>query len=165
MNDSELEKFEAELRNLKPAALPGPLLQSLVDSRPKLENQPARSPRLNPGAVKTFGLSHWLRWLIPATAVVVGGMIAWVSLRSSAPNTLKPATAPPSERLVADDISVERQLVSTYDAIAELPTGEPVRFNCREWMDEVNVRDSSKGLVIQKRIPRVEITPVRFETY
>jgi hypothetical protein len=67
--------------------------------------------------------------------------------------------------LRADNISVEQELVSSFDAIAELPGGEPVRFEFQEWMDHVVVRDTARGLLIQKRVPRVEIIPIRFETY
>jgi hypothetical protein len=49
--------------------------------------------------------------------------------------------------------------------VAHLPNGEPVRFLCREWRDEVILRDPARGIVIERQTPRLEVVPVRFETY
>lgn len=65
----------------------------------------------------------------------------------------------------ANVVRVDQALVSSYDAVAQLPSGEPVRFRCRKWMDDVVMKDKSHGLVIEQSIPRVEVIPVRFETY
>jgi hypothetical protein len=56
-------------------------------------------------------------------------------------------------------------LVAAFDAVARLPDGQPVRFRCREWSDGVVLRDSARGIVIEQRMPRLEVVPVSFETY
>jgi hypothetical protein len=72
-------------------------------------------------------------------------------------------TVPPP--LKADSVQIDEQLVGAFDAVGRLPSGEPVRFHCREWMDNVVLRDKTRGVVIEQRTPRVEVVPVRFETY
>ena len=56
-------------------------------------------------------------------------------------------------------------MVALFDAVAQLPNGQPVRFRCREWADEVVLRDPARGIVIERRTPRLEVVPIRFETY
>jgi hypothetical protein len=75
------------------------------------------------------------------------------------------AVAPASQSFKADGVQINRELVSSFDAVARLPTGEPIRFRCRKWMDRVVLEDKRRGLVIQQSSPRVEVLPVRFETY
>jgi hypothetical protein len=65
----------------------------------------------------------------------------------------------------ADEVQVDQELVSSYDVVAKLPTGEPVRFRCRRWKDQLVVTDKSTGMSIEQNNPRVEVVPVRFETY
>ena len=65
----------------------------------------------------------------------------------------------------ADNVEIVEQLVATFDAVAHLPDGAPVRFRCSEWFDDVVLRDSSRGILIQHRMPRLEVEPVSFETY
>lgn len=67
--------------------------------------------------------------------------------------------------LKADSVQIDRQLVASFDAVARLPGGEPIRFRCREWVDEVVLQDKARGLVVEQRAPRLEVIPVRFETY
>jgi DNA-directed RNA polymerase specialized sigma24 family protein len=67
--------------------------------------------------------------------------------------------------LEADDVEIDRRLITAFEAVATLPTGEPVRFRCSEWSDEVVLRDRARGVVIEQRTPRFEVVPVRFETY
>ena len=115
-------------------------------------------------AVRTRRVASWLplvlRWLAPAAAVLVVGAIVW---RANLPAGRPPQTA--SAPVRADDVQIDQQLVSTFDTVATLPSGEPVRFRCREWMDEVVLRDSRRGVEVARRVPRVEVVPVRFETY
>jgi len=95
--------------------------------------------------------------LIPATAVVVAGVMAW---------RWHPAHLPAETgTLRADNVQINQDLVSTFDTVEPLPNGEPVRYRCREWMDTVVVRDSRKGLEVARRVPRIEVIPVRFEAY
>jgi len=65
----------------------------------------------------------------------------------------------------ADDVEIDQRLVSSFDAVAQLPSGLPVRFRCREWADEVVLRDTARGIVIEQRAPRLEVVPVSFEMY
>ena len=85
----------------------------------------------------------------------------------TAPVSLSPdaETASAEAPAKADDVQIESELVSSFDTVARLPSGMPVRYRCREWVDEVTLRDRSRGLVVEKRAPRVEVIPVRFETY
>jgi hypothetical protein len=110
-----------------------------------------------------FRASTAMRWLVPVTALVVMGALAW---RLSQPVIGRPAPeAPtPAPTLTADDVQIGEELVSSFDTVARLPSGEPVRFRCRKWMDEMVVHDKQRGVVIQKRTPRLEVVPVRYET-
>ena len=65
----------------------------------------------------------------------------------------------------ADNVEIDRQLVATFDTVAQLPDGEPVRFRCSEWLDDVVLRDSARGILIEHRMPHLEIVPVGFEVY
>jgi hypothetical protein len=67
--------------------------------------------------------------------------------------------------LQANDVQVDQELVSSYDVVAKLPGGEPVRFRCRAWRDQWSVTDTNRGVEIVQESPRVEVVPVRFETY
>jgi hypothetical protein len=62
-------------------------------------------------------------------------------------------------------VQIDQALVWSFDAVARLPSGEPIRFRCREWMDQVVLSDRDRGVVFEQRAPRVEVVPVRFETY
>jgi len=65
----------------------------------------------------------------------------------------------------ADDAEVDQKLVSSYDAVAQLPSGEPVRFRVEKWRDQIVLQDTNRGFIVEQTIPRVEVVPVRFETY
>jgi hypothetical protein len=79
--------------------------------------------------------------------------------------TIQAVTKPVSSPIKADQLELNRQLVANYDAVGSLPSGEPIRFHCAQWIDKVSLRDSSAGLVIERTTPRLEITPIGFETY
>ena len=178
MNDSELERFEAELRSATPARPPAEFLQRLKSqvpvrvaerrARAALPAAPARAETsAAPETVRASEAGVWaswlplvLRWLAPAAAVLVVGAVVW---RANLPTGRRPQTANAPVR--ADDVQIDQQLVSSFDTVATLPSGEPVRFRCREWMDEVVLRDSRRGVEVARRVPRVEVVPVRFETY
>jgi hypothetical protein len=98
--------------------------------------------------------------MVPATALLVVGVIVWQA-NLPARRGSEAAGSP----MKADDVQIDQQLVSTFDAVAPLPSGEPVRFRCREWLDEVVLRDSKRGVEVARRVPRVEVVPVSFETY
>jgi hypothetical protein len=101
-----------------------------------------------------------MRWLIPAAATLVVGAVIW---RVNLPAARGPEIS--STPVKANDVRIDQQLVSTFDTVAQLPSGEPVRFRCRVWMDVVVLRDSRRGVEVARRVPRVEVVPVRFETY
>jgi hypothetical protein len=67
--------------------------------------------------------------------------------------------------LKADDVKIDQELVSSFDTVARLPGGEPVRFRCNQWLDEITLSNKAQGLVLQERTPRLEIVTVGFETY
>lgn len=161
MKEPELTGIEADLQRLKPAAPPEAFMRRLVAAteasvRPKLA-QPNRQASL---------WEMWkrrLRWLAPAAAGV-GLVIFGVTRPLIAPKTLvvPVASNPP---LKADDVQLARQLVGAFDAVAELPGGETVRFRCQEWTDQMTLRDAARGIEVVQSTPSFEVIPVRFETY
>ena len=163
MNDRDDELFEAELHRLKPARPPEEFMSRLVAARPVQRVQ--SSVRCRP--IPPHSAWWWLlRWLAPATvAVAVVALLVWRSLGPETVVRRQPATASANHALKADDVEIDRRLVAAYDAVAQLPGGEPVRFRCREWTDEVVLRDSARGVLIEQRTPRLEVIPVSFETY
>jgi len=165
MSENDLDLIEA-------ARPPEDFLARLVAASPTRSEAGAPPPRARHaaagGAVRLSTLwRHWPRWLIPAVATVLL-VVGFPLLR---PGGLKPRAREPGlavgarPALKADDIQIDRQLVAAFDAIAHLPDGEPVRLRCREWADEVVMRDSARGITIERHIPRVEVVPVSFETY
>jgi hypothetical protein len=173
--------FEAELRRVRPALPPADFLQRLKSETAAIvaerraeasPSAPAPQPQQNvvrelddasePGAWSAR-VALVLRWLAPAAAALAVAAVIW---RSSLPAVRSPHSQPSAITPVrADDVQIDQQLVSTFDAVAPLPSGEPVRFRCRQWMDEVVLRDSRRGVEVTRRVPRVEVVPVRFETY
>jgi hypothetical protein len=159
--DDQSDPFEAELQRVAPAPVPTELMDRLRAAQPLLQPLSPPRPQKVPGLLDfLFGL----RWLMAATPVVVAAiLLLWIESRpADPPRKLSPA-APSGMR--ANAIQVDRDLVSSFDAVAQLPGGEPVRFRCREWRDAVVIRDDSHGVVIERSNPRVEVIPVRFETY
>jgi hypothetical protein len=160
MNDLDLKGMEADLQRLKPAATPPPLMARLLAA----VDAPARSPIPQPGREASLWESWrrlW-RWLVPVAAVGVLILAVTRSMTPPKPAVVPAANLPP---LKADDVQLARQLVGTYDAIAELPGGETVRFRCHEWTDETTWRDTARGLEFVQSQPSFEVIPVRFETY
>ena len=157
---SDLERFEQELRSLKPSRAPVEFLDRLR----QLEPSP-KAPRTASRGYTQWHWAHWVRWLVPTTAVLLVTGFVW--FKYSHPKTQHgrslAVTVPPP--LKADSVQIDEQLVGAFDAVGRLPSGEPVRFHCREWMDNVVLRDKTRGVVIEQRTPRVEVVPVRFETY
>jgi negative regulator of sigma E activity len=165
-DENELERFEAELRGVRPARPPADFLQRLKSEAPALvterraelaqADRSAASAKVRsskPGAWSSW-LRPLLRWTVPATALLAVGAIVWQANLPAAGSPMK-----------ADDVRIDQQLVSTFDTVVALPSGEPVRFRCRQWLDEVVLRDSKRGVEVARRVPRVEVVPVRFETY
>ena len=144
---NELERFEAELHALRPAPLPASLRVRLmaVCARPA-QNAPEPVP-----------VPLWWRWLFPLAATAGLALLVGFGLHSGASG--------PSSRLAADEVEIGQTLVSSFDTIARLPDGRPVRVRCEEWVDELVLRNSARGLCVQEQRPRLEVFPVRFETY
>jgi hypothetical protein len=163
MNDPESQWFEAQLTRLKPARPPQDFLARLVGAQP-VRSASHRTPSGQGRLAETW---VWrLRWLATAAAaaVIVIGLAGRLSKPADKPQSQSaPASLQPA--LAADDVEIDRQLVAAYDAVARMPNGEPVRFRCREWMDEVVLRDSARGIVIEQRTPHLEVIPVSFDTY
>jgi hypothetical protein len=157
------DPFEAELRRVKPAAPPQDFLLRL------------RATHLSPRTRRTFvhdsapiGLWRFLlRWVVPATAAVVVGVVVWRAGFPVGPGVSKfeRGTIASTPGLNANDVEIDRELVGSFDAVARLPGGEPVRFRCQEWVDQVVWRDRERGVLVEQRTPRMEIVPVRYETY
>ena len=165
MTDQEQNRFEAELRERRPRRVPEDLWSRLLApaARPSRARQVA-SPWSAPVAV---GLQRVLRFLVPVAGVAVLTLLLWhrSMQRENPPMTHSQPPASAATRAQADDVKVAQDLVTSFDTVAKLPSGEPVRFRCRQWVDKVVLRDNAHGLVLEQRTPRVEIVPVGFETY
>jgi hypothetical protein len=161
LNEQEQEKYEAELRRARPARLPEHLMARLQAAKPGPE--PARRTPLQP----TPGRFVWrsvLRWLAPAMAVAVVALVA-SRIKFSPESSVEKKPLAEAFGLKADDVQVDQELVSSFDVVAKLPGGEPVRFRCQKWNDQLVVTDKNRGVEIEQSSPRVEVVPVRFETY
>jgi hypothetical protein len=161
VNEQEQERFEAELRRTSPAPLPKKFLARLRDANPGTHAEQQTSFR--PATEWT----HWwrlVRWLAPALAAVA---VAFLIGRGHFSSEGRPANKPlvAATGMKADDVQVDHELVSSFDVVATLPGGQPVRFHCRKWQDQLLVTDKSSGVEIQQNSPRIEVMPVRFETY
>jgi hypothetical protein len=159
LKEHEQERFEAELRRTLPAPLPTYFMARLQAAKSGAE--PARATRHQP-------VPDWLRWslrwLAPAIAVVVAALlVAREQFNSASMDDHGPLVA--AAGLKADDVKVDQELVSSFDVVATLPGGEPVRFRCRQWKDQLVVTDKNSGVEIEQNSPRMEVMPVRFETY
>jgi hypothetical protein len=106
------------------------------------------------------------RWLVPAAGVAaVVALVVWWPFGHENPRKSNQQLAAVKPALKADNVEFDQQLVASFDAVARLPSGQPVRFRCREWADAVVLRDSASGIVVEQRTPRLEVVPVSFETY
>ena len=172
MSENDRDLIETDLSRLKPARPPEDFLARLVAVCPTPSKAGAPLPRVRhavAGGTVRLGAPwrHWPRWLIPAAATVLL-VVGFPLLRpgGSKPRAREPVPGLGAQpALEADDIQIDRQLVAAFDAIAHLPGGEPVRLRCREWTDEVVMRDSARGITIERHIPRVEVVPVGLEIY
>lgn len=161
MNDPEQDLFEQELRRLHPAAPPAAVKHRLLAARPV-------ALRRGRGHAPVPSLASLiLRWLVPAMAVFVAAAFYWRSHHRQPAEPMlainRPAELTPA--VEADHVQLEEKLLRSFDTVALLPGGEPVRFRCMEWLDEITLRDKERGVTIEQRSPRVEVVPVRFETY
>jgi hypothetical protein len=158
------ENLEAELRRLKPAPLPTAFRERLAAISPQVQNRVEASA---PQASVADAWREILRWLVPVTAGVGLVVVAlfWAGRGpADGPNGAQPVAAN-KPALKPNDVQIDRQLVAAYDAVAEMPGGEPVRFRCQQWMDELVLRDPIRGVQIEQRTPRFEIVAAKLETY
>jgi len=165
VTEREQLEFEATLRKTRPVKLPEELRSRLLAAAPPKK---ARSAPPWP-ALAVLGWLRVLRLALPAAAVVlVAAVIVW---RNASPLKPKSINSTSKSGMVAttpfkaDEVKIDQELVSSFDTIARLPGGEPVRFRCNQWLDEITLSDKAQGLVLQERAPRLEIVPVGFETY
>jgi len=163
VNDHELERYEAELRAASPAPLPEHFMARLQAAQPGTE--PARRTPLQPAVGKPRWPAVW-RWLAPGMAMAVA-MAGWLVFQANFTpgSSVKKQPRAAAAGFKADDVQVDEELVSSFDVVALLPGGQPVRFRCRQWRDQLVVTDKNHGVEIQQSSPRVEVVPVRFETY
>ena|SRR5581483_2709528 len=162
MNEQEQQDFENQLRRFPPARLPEQLMARILAAKPCVQSRPEPSSRQPAGLPEWLGV---LRWLAPA-AVAAVILIAILRPHPMAPARVSPKPlAETAAPIRADDAEVDQKLVSSYDAVAQLPSGEPVRFRVEKWRDQIVLQDTNRGFIVEQTIPRVEVVPVRFETY
>jgi|YelNatPaOPRAMG01_1025707.scaffolds.fasta_scaffold21940_3 hypothetical protein len=161
MIEPDNEVFEAELRRLKPARLPAALRARLDQAGAEALGQPV------PATEPTTGWQWWwlrLRWLAPAAAVGLAVMLGVTRIHREPSRAAHPP-APAAPALHANEVVIDRTLLTAFDALATLPDGEPVRLRCRHWIESVTLRDSARGIEVEQRVPRLEVVPISFETY
>ena len=161
MTENELARFEAELKRAQPARLSEKFMAKLRAA--KRGNGALDRESLQSEGVWRPGWSLWA-WLSSALAVIAVGFIVVHGKLHRQLNSIQQPLAI-DYGLKADDLQVNQELISSYEVVATLPTGEPVRFRCRKWEDQLVVKDKKRGVEIQQDSPRVEVVPVRFETY
>jgi len=163
MSDHEVEGFEADLQRLKPAEPPPALMARLA----AVAETPAGPPREIPTRRASLWdvLAPWLRWFAPAMTAVVVALVVWRWPHSATTPEGALAPAPTTTALKPDDVQLDRRLVGAFDALAQLPGGEMVRFRCHEWTDRMVLRDAARGIEVVQSTPSFEVLPVRFETY
>lgn len=171
MTDHEQDDFERQLRQTKPARLPEDFSARLLATNPQRKNDIKPLPGVSSVSDFLGTLRLSLRWLIPASVVVLAVTLAWRGSLPVAPRTSNFASDSKTDigaatlLLKADDVKIDQRLVSSFDAVARLPGGEPVRFRCENWMDQVVLSDKSRGLVVENSKPRIEVLAMGFETY
>jgi hypothetical protein len=158
VNNQEHDAFELQLRRIKPATPPEAFSARLLAAQPRVKT--AARPKVTTISREWRG-SLLLRWLIPSAAVLIVATLIW---RGNLPSVTS-STANAAPVLTADDVKIDQQLVSSFDTVAKLPGGEPVRFRCENWVDRVVLTDKARGVVIEDRKPRMEVVSLGFETY
>ena len=163
MSEFDAEQLEKELAKLQPAKPPQDLMRRLNAAISITE--PKRRARAIPERINFW--RNWLSWgaAIGTAATIVTGVIVQRSITLPGGNPPRSPSKGSSASLKADDVEINQQLVGSFDTITHLADGEPVRLRCREWLDAVVLRDSARGVVIERQVPRLEVVPIRFETY
>ncbi len=167
MTEQEHQQLEADLSRLRPARPPTEFLERLAESAPAVRPSVKTSePRRRPETPNWWALFRF-RWLAPATAlaVLVAGGLLWRSGTPTGRGGIPRLTPLGKPILKADKVEIDQQLVSTFDAVGRLPGGEPVRFRCRQWNDQMVLRDSARGVTVEQRTPRLQVVAVSYDTY
>src|SRR6185436_2215624 len=88
-------------------------------------------------SVQRFNFVRLLRWLAPLTAAAAIAALFFIKFSSDSSIKSQNAVIPikPEQAMKADNVEIVEQLVATFDAVAHLPDGAPVRFRCSEWFD------------------------------
>lgn len=155
MKPEEQDRLEAALRQISPAAPPDDLLE-------RLRSQTIAAPRLvEPPRRRAGWFAGWRRLAVLAPAAAM--ILLWLTVRPA--NQPDKAASPASGGIKTEAVQVDHSLVASFDAVAQVQGEEPIRFRCREWQDDVLIKDNVHGVVISKSTPRVEVVPVRFEVY
>jgi hypothetical protein len=166
VTDRETNQFEEQLRRSRPAKPPEEMWSRLLAAK---QPKKARSAVPLP-ALAALGWRRVLQLFVPAAGLALLTVLLWPGLLRHG-SVKSPASGPQSQAssgtpaLKADDVVIAEDLVSSFDTLAKLPSGEPVRFRCRQWLDQVTLRDKSRGVVLQEQTPRIEVIAVGFETY
>ncbi len=161
MNEQDLQSFEAELHSWKPAPAPPELVTRVEAALPNPASVQAQAVRR-----PTWHLPEFWRWFAPATALAAIALtFALVQWKHTQPGTPVATAQPAATKGGSDVVEIDRELVASYDAIAELSSGVPVRFHCQEWEDKFVFRDPLRGISIERRTPRLEVVPVSLEIY
>lgn len=153
MNDREQEDFQNELSRVQPGKAPEELMHRIMASLPP--EQPRRRPANSVETDSEAWWMPWMRWLAPVGAV---GLVLFITFRQF------PMIAQ-AHVISADSVELDQELKSSFDAVGELPNGEPIRFRCLQWEDTAVFRDTGRGVVLEQRTPRLEIVIVDFDTY
>ncbi len=164
MTDYDPEMLEAELKRLKPAKPPQ---NFMVGLNAVIRPTPSKvKRRLAPIPSTPIGW-QLLRWLSPATAgaALIGAALLWWPSKPDLETARSGVVPPAKTSLEPNAVQIDREWVGAYDAVAELPGGEPVRFRCQEWMDAVVLRDAASGVRVEQRTPRFEIVAARLDTF
>lgn len=156
----EQERLEAALRQIAPAAPPPQLLARLRPARMEPPLAPRAMPRPAWPWAQMAVLWRGLLYGGPAAAGLLLIWLAWQPAHHPAKRL-----PPGSSGIKPSAVQVGHSLLASFDAVAQLPDGTPVRFRCREWQDDVTIHDRAHGLEVTQSTPRVEVIPLRFETY
>ena len=149
------------------------------DAAPERQGAAAAQDAIAPSRSKPSAVSQrstrnpqplwWLllRRLAPAcvVAALAAALLGWWLPAKSERQHAKAVPVATKLGPKPDEVEIDRQLVALFDTVAQLPSGEPVRFRCRQWSDKVVFRDPARGLVIERRTPRLEVVPVSLETF
>jgi hypothetical protein len=163
MNDRDQELFETELSRLRPARPPEDFMARLAATPQKLRAQAAQEAE----AKAKTPLGRWFPWVAPlaAAAALVAALAVWHRFTPAPQLQPRPSVLSAKTSIKPDTLEIDRQLVASYGAVLQLPTGEPVRLLFREWRDDAILRDPSKRIVIEAQTPRLEVVSVSFDTY